>query len=104
MAVRDRLFADMRREGPTQGYLSAYLTWVRQEQPESAEFLEADLIETFSTEEGLRVLKLFEKSVLSVALPGGADDRALRELNAVRNFVLEIRRIVSHGASTRKTN
>lgn len=94
---KDKLVGDMREEMPVHGFLGGYLAWMRAENPRGSDSLEADLIETFSSEEGLRVLKLFEKSVLYRPTPDGSDDRALREANAVRNFVFEIRRIVSHG-------
>jgi hypothetical protein len=81
---------------PVRTALSAYLDWMRQEHPDEAEGLEADIAEAFTTETGLRVLKLLEKSVLKVAQPNGASDGALREMNAVRNFVLDIERIVSN--------
>lgn len=98
--ARNRFIAEMQREMPTLSPLGEYLTWMRQQGQEgadAAEILEADLIETFKTDFGLRVLKLFEKSVIDRGLPNGADERALREMNAVRNFVMEIRRIVSNG-------
>lgn len=77
-----------------------YLNQLRkmgQESAEHAAFLEADLIETFTTESGLRVLLMLEKAVLHVALPPGSPEGALREINAQRNLVLEIRRIVANG-------
>jgi hypothetical protein len=94
---RDKFLADMRREAPTDSMLGVYLRWMRGEDPILAATLEADVIEVFSDEAGLRVMKLLEKSVLFAGIPNGAPDGALREANAVRNFVLEIRRIVSHG-------
>jgi hypothetical protein len=96
--LRDKLFSDMRRDRSSPGYLGAYLAYMRSENPEGAEAIEADVMSIFSSDEGLRVLKLLEKSTLFSSLKNGSDDRALREMNAVRNFVLEIRRIVSHGA------
>jgi hypothetical protein len=80
--------------------IGRYLNEVRsmgQDGAESAALLEADLIETFSTETGLRVLIMLEKAVLHVALPPGSPEGALREINAQRNLVLEIRRIVANG-------
>ena len=90
--------ADMRKEMPMPGYLAAYLAWMRKEDPKAADMLETDLVTLMSSEIGLRVMKLFEKSVLNFPMPNGADDCALREFSAVRNFVLEIRRIDAHGA------
>lgn len=95
--AKSAFLAEMRQEAPVQSYLSAHLNWMRGENPEGAEQLHADIIETFTTEKGLRVLKLMEKSVLYAGAPNGSSDGALREMNAVRNFVLEIRRLVSHG-------
>lgn len=96
-AVRSKYITEMRAERPVQSYLGAHLAWMRGENPEGAEALEDDLKEVFSSDEGLRVLKLLEKSVLFAGVPNGSSDGALREINAVRNFVLEIRRYVAHG-------
>lgn len=96
----ERFKAQMRTEVFTSSQLDDYLRHLRnvgEGGPEMAEALEADVIETFSTDAGLRVLKLFEKSTLLTAQPNGCSEGALREANAVRNFVLNIRRIVSHG-------
>jgi hypothetical protein len=95
--LKSRFLQDMQDSTPVQSYLTPHLAWMRQENPEGAEQLTADVIETFTTPEGLRVLKLMEKSVLFAGVSNGAPDSALREINAVRNFVLEIRRIVSNG-------
>lgn len=94
---KDRFLQDMQGDRPVQSYLTAHLAWMRAENPEGAEKLSADIAKTFTTEEGLRVMKLMEKSVLFAGVQNGASDSALREINAVRNFVLEIRRIVSNG-------
>lgn len=91
----------MRGERSTGGFISRYLSWMRSEGdegPAASDSLADDIARTFSTDEGLRVLILLEKAVLLSSLPDGSDDRALRETNAVRNFVLEIRRYVTHGA------
>lgn len=79
--------------------LTMHLTQLRasKEGSETADLLEADLIEAFTTESGLRALMLLEKSVLCAGVPNGASESALREMNAVRNFVFDIRRIVAHG-------
>ncbi|WP_120636029.1 hypothetical protein [Ruegeria sp. EL01] len=95
--AKTKFLRDMRDEAPVQSYLATHLNWMREENPDGAEQLHADIIETFTTEQGLRVLKLLEKSVLYAGVPNGSSDGALREMNAVRNFVLEIRRLVSHG-------
>lgn len=97
MNNKDKAHADMRREFVKQGFMGAYLQRLRAEQPEAADSLEADLEELFSTDQGLRVLKLFEKAVVFYAFPPGENDCALRELNAVQHFVLEIRRFVANG-------
>lgn len=76
--------------------LGGYLAEMDRRNPEGADALRADLAEVFNTDEGLRVLILFENAVLKSALPNGSSDSALRESNAVRNFVLEIRRIVAN--------
>lgn len=85
-------------------FLGKYLNWMKSENPEGAEDLVDALHATFTTDEGLKALMLMEKSVLYVGVPDGSPDGALRELNAVRNFVLEIRRYVSHGKAPAKTN
>lgn len=94
---KDKALADMRKEMSVSGPLTGYLAQMRTENPQGADGLEADLIKVFTSDEGLRVLKLFEKSILYRSIPDGSEDRALREANALRNHVLEIRRIVSHG-------
>ena len=95
--LKRKALEDLKKDMPSGGFLGEYLNWMRTENPRGSETLEADLIETFTSEEGLRVLKLFEKAILYCPIPDGSEDRALREINAVRNFVLEIRRIVSNG-------
>lgn len=95
--VRAAMLVDMRREAPVLSMLDVYLNWLRSEDPAYADALEADMIDIFTSEEGLRVLKLLEKSVLFAGIQNGSPDGALREANAVRNFVLNIRRIVGNG-------
>lgn len=98
-SARERFNKEMQREMFSSSPLGEYLTHLRSSGPDGAQMadaLEADLIETFQSESGLRVLKLFEKSVLLRAVPNGCGDGALRENNAVRNFVLEIRRLASN--------
>ena len=97
--ARSAVLSNMRQNVSAPGYVSRYLAVMRRENPEGAELLESDIVKVFHSEEGLRVLKLLEKSTLKTSVPDGSDDRALRESNAVRNFVLELERIVSHGAS-----
>jgi hypothetical protein len=94
--ARAAMIRDMRMDRPAHSLLTGYIGFVRSQDPEAAQRLEADLVETFTTDEGLRVLKLFEKAVLLTGVQNGTPDSALREMNAVRNFVLEIRRLVSH--------
>ncbi|WP_170759980.1 hypothetical protein [Ruegeria lacuscaerulensis] len=93
----EKVKADMRLNRSNASFLQRYLAWLRSENPDGADLLEADLIEVFSDEKGLRVLKLLEKAVVKSPCPDGSDDRALREKNAVMNFVLDIERIVSNG-------
>lgn len=91
---------EMRLDNTALSYISGYLNDIRsrgEEGPDIAASLEADMIECFTTEAGLKVLKLFEKAVLLSAPKANAPDSALREMNAVRSFVLEIRRIVANG-------
>lgn len=95
--AKARMMAEMKQEAPVQAHIGTYLNWLRAENAAGADSLEADIVETFTTETGLRVLKLMEKSVLYAGVPNGAPESALREVNAVRNFVLEIRRLVSNG-------
>ena len=95
--LRSKVMVGMRAESPAQGPITKYLAWMRSENPQGADGLEADIIQTFSTPEGLRVLKLLEKSILKTAEPLGSPVSALLEANAMRILTLEIRRIVSHG-------
>lgn len=100
MKLSDRKRLRMAGERSSAGFIGRYLAWMRsegEEGPVAAESLEADVAEVFGTDAGLRVLFLMEKSVLFSSVPDGSDDRALREKNAVSNFVLEIRRYVTHG-------
>tara|TARA_R110000796_G_scaffold15155_3_gene48693 strand:+ start:329 stop:637 length:309 start_codon:yes stop_codon:yes gene_type:complete len=100
MRHSDRKKQAMAGERSSIGSIGRYLAWMRNEGddgPGAAESLENDIAKVFSTDEGLRVLILMEKAILLSSVPDGADDRALRETNAVRNFVLEIRRYVTHG-------
>lgn len=96
---QEQYLSDMRTPLKPMSPLGNYLLHLKGDSPEGAELadlLEADLIETFTTESGLRVLRLLEKSILLSSQPNGAPEGALRETNAVRNFVLELRRIVSN--------
>lgn len=92
-----RLNKRLADEMPVQSMLGTYLRWMRSENPQGAASLEADLAEVFSTDAGVRVMIMLEKSTLLAGVSNGASDSALREANAVRNFVLEIRRLVSNG-------
>lgn len=90
----------MRGERSSPGFIGRYLAWISgdgEDGPAASETLQQDIATVFSTDEGLRVLILMEKAVILSSVPDGSDDRALRENNAVRNFVLEIRRYVTHG-------
>ncbi len=97
MNLKAKLLSDMKVERPNTGLITQYLAYMRGENPEGAATLEADMHSTFTTPEGLRVLKMFEKAVLYRSEPLGESNCALRESNAARNLILEIRRIVSHG-------
>ncbi|MGB1214973.1 MAG: hypothetical protein ACPG4X_16515 [Pikeienuella sp.] len=79
--------------------LTAHLNHYREtdEGAAMADELELILHDTFTSESGLKALLLFEKAVLLAGVPNGASEGALREMNAVRNFVHDIRRIVSNG-------
>ena len=99
-SARKKFTEDMRREMPSLGFIGDYLNWIRNEDPVASDRLEADLVATFTSPEGLRVLKLFEKSILYRPIPDGVSDCALREANAVRNLILEIRRLVSNAETT----
>lgn len=96
---KDKARARVANEFSSPGFIGRYLAAMRKENPEGSEMLEADIVETFTTDEGLRVLLMLEKAVLLSSVPDGSDDRALREKNAVANFVLEIRRLVAHGGT-----
>ena len=100
--IRQRKLAQMRGERSSAGYISRYLAWMQNEGedgPAAAESLMGDIADTFKSDEGLRVLILLEKATLLSSVPDGSDDCALREANAVRNFVLELRRYVTHGGN-----
>lgn len=101
MRAAEKKRAQMRNERSAPGRIASYLGWMNKEGgkegPAASESLAADIAATFSTPEGLRTLIMLEKATLLSSVPDGADDRALRESNAVRNFVLEIRRYVAHG-------
>lgn len=97
---KDKYLESMRNEQIALSQLGAHLNFLRGEGEEGAavaEELTNDIVETFTTPSGLKVLMLLEKSVLFSGAKNGAPDSALREMNAVRNFVLEIRRIVANG-------
>lgn len=98
--LRQRMIERMKDELPSDSPLGKYLMHLKKsggDGPAAAEELMGILVDTFTTENGLKTLILFEKAVLLAALPNGSPDGALRENNAVRNFVLEIRRIVANG-------
>lgn len=98
--VRDRYLEGMKGDRSPTSAIGRYLAYMRSEGDEgavNADELSNDLVKTFTTPEGLKVLMMMEKSVLYTGVSDGSPDSALREANAVRNFVLEIRRIVSNG-------
>lgn len=97
---KDKYLERMRDEQPAMSQLGAHLNWLRGSSDEgaaAADELTDAIVKTFTTDQGLKVLMLFEKSVLFAAAPNGSSDGALREMNAVRNFILEIRRYVANG-------
>lgn len=93
----DAMRSRVDREYSPPGRLNEYLAQLRLDNPEGAESLMDDLKKTFSTEEGLRVLLLFEKSIFFRANPVECSDRALQHDNSLRNFHLELRRLITHG-------
>lgn len=93
----ERKIDDMQLEIGKPSYIGKYLAALRDNNPDGAEQLARDIYDIFSTEQGLRVLILFEKAVLHLGMPEGADPRALQEWNGARNFNLELRRLVAHG-------
>lgn len=95
--IRSKFHEDIKQERSPPGKLTSYLAFVAQENPEGAELLRSDLKKVFGTIEGLRVLKAFEKALVTSALPLDASDRALLADNTLRNFSLELRSIVANG-------
>lgn len=84
--------------------ITAYLNHLRGEGPdgvEMAEELTAIMVDLFQTENGIKFLIMLEKAVLLSGISNGMSDSALRERNAVRNFVLNLRSIVANGKSHR---
>lgn len=100
--ARDKYLRGMQADPIANSPLGAYINHLRttEEGSAAADQLEADLYITFTSESGLRVLRLLEKSVLLSSIPNGSSEGALRENNAVRNFVHEIRRLVSNAQSS----
>lgn len=94
---QDKLTDSVRKERPAYGYITDYLVWMRSENAEGAEALEDMMADLLSSENGIRFLILLEKSVLHHTVPLDASDGALRELNAVRHLVTEIRRYATNG-------
>lgn len=100
MKARERFLKDMTTDAPAISPLGMHLNYMRSlgdDGAQGAETLVADMLEVFTSDAGLRVLKLMEKSILLTGQPNGSSDSALREMNAMRNLVLDIRRIVAHG-------
>lgn len=98
-AVRREAAARFLREmqaDPAKVQVPDLTTYLAGRSPEERDSLMADIAETFTSETGLRVLKLMEKAILIAALPASASESALREHNATKRFVLEIRRIVAN--------
>ena len=80
--------------------LTAHLNYIGSTGDDGADLAE-DMRDTvrrlFATDDVLKVLMLLERSVLVSSVPNGAPESALREMNATRNFVLDLRRIASNG-------
>lgn len=78
--------------------LTAHLNYLRNtdEGAAIADELTATLRKCFATDDGIKSLMLLEKSVLVSCVPNGSSDSALREMNAARNLVLDLRRIASN--------
>ncbi|MFY0633677.1 MAG: hypothetical protein JXQ91_07690 [Vannielia sp.] len=96
-AYKREMGQEVFRDSPLDDYLNFVRSNLGEEGPETADALIVDIHDTFTSEAGLRVLKLMEKAVLHAPQPLGSPDSALREMNAIRNFVLNLRRIVAHG-------
>lgn len=97
--IREKL-SRMRDEIPGDGPITDYLRVLRaqgDESASSAEELTKIIVRLFQSSDGIKFLILLEKAVLLSGPPNGCSDSALREANAVRNFVTDLRRIVAHG-------
>lgn len=96
--AKDRYLAGMRNDRIVLSPLSEYLTHVETVPgaEKTADQLRAIIADTFTSEIGIKALMLFEKAALNAVVPNGGSESALRETNAVRNFVADIRRIVSN--------
>lgn len=101
MNSRSKIVRDLRsladKDVSSPGAITDYLIRLGQENPRGEEGLRRDLVETFSTESGARVLILLTKSLVDRAQPLDASDRALLADNALRNLAMEIRRLVANG-------
>lgn len=91
-----RFLRDMRKDGEPRSVpsLVSYLAYFEENEREQ---LIADFQETFTTETGLRCLMAMEKAILMVSFNAHISDGALREWKGARDFVLELRRLVSNG-------
>lgn len=76
--------------------ISLFLAKMAEDQPKEAELLRQDIQQIFGTEQGARVLILLKNAVLMASLPAEASDRALREHNAQKTLINDLRRIVAN--------
>lgn len=94
--VRDRLKQKL-GFNPTVSPISAYLAQLRVENPDGADKIVAGMIDIFTSENGRKFMNLLDISILQISLNPEVSDRALREHNAHRNLVNDLRRIISNG-------
>lgn len=81
--------------------ITAFLSAIRNEDPELAESYFSRIAECFDTEAGRIVLELLEKCVITTPPPPDCSDCALRQRQGQHLLVAEIRRIVKHGRPER---
>ena len=84
------------------GALSGYIAELSNISPDLSDQALEITHNALTSDNGLKLLKLLENSILLSSPPNGVSDSALREMNAVRNFVLELRRLATNGPQRRK--
>lgn len=82
---------------PVHSPLSAHLAHLQAKNPKGAAQIRAIIIDLFTSDNGLKFMNLLDIAVLQISLEPGVSDSALRELNAQRNFVNDLRRIIAYG-------